>query len=49
MSEINEFNTGETTAHSPWECEDYLCVPCNKAIDDFMAKVEEDKVDEERL
>lgn len=49
MSEINEFNTGEVTPHNPWECEDYLCVPCNKAIDDFMAKVEEDKVDEERL
>lgn len=47
MSEINEFNTGEKT-HSPWDCEDYLCIPCNQAIDEFVAKYEEDKVDEER-
>jgi len=48
MQDINEFNTGEST-HSPWDCEDYLCVPCNKMIDDYTAKLEEDKVDEERL
>lgn len=48
MPEINEFNTGETS-HNPWECEDYLCPPCNKAIDEFIGKLEEDRVDEDRL
>ena len=48
MSEINEFNTGEAV-HSPWDCEDMSCEPCNKAIDEFVAKYEEDRVDEARL
>lgn len=48
MSEINEFNTGESI-HNPWDCEDPLCEVCAKAIDDYIAKLEEDKVDEERL
>jgi hypothetical protein len=48
MSEINEFNTGEKV-HNPWDCEDPFCLPCAKAIDDFIAKIEEDRVDEDRL
>jgi len=48
MSEINEFNTGEAT-HNPWDCDDYLCPICQAAIDAYVAKLEEDKVDDERL
>lgn len=48
MPEISEFNTGEPTAHSPWDCENYACEPCNKAIDDFVGKYAEDEIDEER-
>jgi len=49
MSEINEFNTGETTTYNPWDCDDYLCPICQAAIDAYVAKLEEDKVDDERL
>jgi hypothetical protein len=48
MPEINEFNTGEVS-HNPWDCEDPFCPVCAAAIDDFVAKLEEDKIDEDRL
>ena len=45
---INEFNTGEVD-HNPWDCENPLCPPCTKMIDDYTAAITEAQIDEDRL